>query len=46
MSTYRIEEFEKKMDELLEEFSDMSYEELADSLEYYLNMVLSKRNRE
>lgn len=31
----RIDEFRKKMDELLEEFSDLSYEEIADELDSY-----------
>ena len=38
----RIEEFETKMDALLEEFSDISYEELADSLEYYSDNLRRK----
>lgn len=31
----RIDEFRKKMDKLLEEFSDLSYEEIADELDSY-----------
>lgn len=42
----RLDEFEKRMDELLEEFTDISYEELADSLEYYADAYRAKANRD
>lgn len=38
----RIDEFEKKLDELLEEFSDVDCEELSDSFEYYMNEYIKK----
>lgn len=38
----RIDEFETKLDSLLEEFEDVSYDELGDSLEYYANMYQKK----
>ena len=31
----RIDEFEQRIDALLEEFSDLPYEDIADSFEYY-----------
>lgn len=31
----RLEEFEERLDGLLDEFSDLSYKELADSLDFY-----------
>jgi len=42
----RIDEFEQKLDALLEEFKDVSYIELADSLEYYASKMQVKSNRE
>ena len=33
----RIDEFRIKMDELLEEFSDLSYEDIANELDYLAN---------
>ena len=33
----RIDEFRVKMDELLEEFSDLSYEDISDELDYLAN---------
>ena len=42
----RLDEFETRIDELLEEFTDISYEELADSLEYYSDSLRAKANRE
>ena len=42
----RIDEFEAKLDELLKEFSDVSCEDLADSLEYYSDSYRAKANRE
>ena len=40
----RIDEFRKKMDELLEEFSDLSYEEIADELDSYQSDYQRKVN--
>ena len=40
----RIDEFRKKMDELLEEFSDLSYEEIADELDSYQSDCQRKAN--
>lgn len=40
----RIDEFRKKMDELLEEFSDLSYEEIADELDSYQSDYQRKSN--
>ena len=40
----RLQEFETKLDALLKDFSDVSYEDLADSLEYY--SVSSRRKSE
>jgi uncharacterized protein (DUF433 family) len=31
----RISDFETKLDTLIDDFNDVSYEDLADSLEYY-----------
>jgi uncharacterized protein (DUF433 family) len=42
----RIDEFEKRLDELIDEFSDISYEDLANSLEYYSETYRAKANRE
>lgn len=42
----RIDEFEQKMDALLEEFNDVPCSELADSLEYYASSMQAKANRE
>lgn len=39
----RIEEFESKLDALLEEFSDLEYEEIADSLEFYAGEYARKK---
>ena len=41
----RIDEFEAKLDELLEEFIDVDCEDLADSLEYYSDTFRAKSNR-
>ena len=38
----RIDEFEKALDVLLEQFSDVAHEELADSLEYYASSQRAK----
>lgn len=40
----RIDEFRKKMDELLEEFSDLSCEEIADELDSYQSDYQRKAN--
>ena len=42
----RIDEFESRLDGLIEEFADLSYEEIADSLDYYASNFYSKSNRE
>ena len=41
----RIDEFRVKMDELLEEFSDLSLEDIADELDYRASEYQSKANR-
>lgn len=41
----RREEFEKKLDALLDEFSDMDFEEIADSLDYYASIYSRKANQ-
>lgn len=38
----RLQEFNARLDELIKEFSDASYEDLADSLEYYSVMTRAK----
>lgn len=40
----RIDQFREKMDALLDEFSDISYEDLSDELEYYLEHYQRKYN--
>ena len=40
-----IDEFRVKMDELLEEFSDLSLEDIADELDYRASEYQSKANR-
>lgn len=42
----RKDEFEKRLDLLIDDFSDMSYEELADSLLFYSGMYQLKHNQE
>ena len=42
----RIDEFRIKMDELLEEFSDLSCEDIADELDFRASEYQSKTNRE
>ena len=42
----RKEELECKLDKLLEEFSDLSYEDIADVLEYRTCEYQCKANRE
>lgn len=41
----RTEELECKLDQLLEEYEDLSYEEIADILEYRANEYQAKANR-
>ena len=40
----RQDEFEQKLDKLIDEFADMEYEDIADSLEYYASMYNQKAN--
>lgn len=42
----RTDEFTKKLDELLEEFSDLSYEDIADELDYRASEYQRKANLE
>lgn len=42
----RQDEFEQKLDKLIDEFSDMEYEDIAYSLEYYASMYKQKANTE
>ena len=42
----RTDEFERKLDILLEDFNDLSYSNLADSLQYYADMLTRKYNQE
>jgi uncharacterized protein (DUF433 family) len=42
----RQDEFEQKLDKLLKEFSDLEYEDIAESLEYYASMYQQKANTE
>ena len=42
----RKDEFEKRLDLLLDDYTDMSYEELSDSLQYYADMLKRKYNQE
>lgn len=39
----RIDEFTERLDELLEEFSDLSYEDIADELEYHASTYQRKQ---
>ena len=41
-----IDEFTKKLDELLKEFSDLSYEDIADELDYRASAYQIKANLE
>lgn len=45
-SASRTYEFERKLDILLEDFNDLSYENIADSLQYYADMLMRKHNKE
>ena len=42
----RQDEFEQKLDKLIDEFADMEYEDIADSLGYYASMYQQKANTE
>ena len=42
----RKDEFEKRLDLLLYDYTDLSYEELSDSLRYYADMLQRKYNEE
>lgn len=42
----RTYEFERKLDILIEDFNDLSYENIADSLQYYADMFMRKHNQE
>lgn len=42
----RTDEFECKLDALIDEFSDLSCQDMADSLEYYYQQMQSKANTE
>lgn len=42
----RREELEKKIDSLLEEFSDVSLEDIADVFDYYAGVYQFKANEE
>lgn len=41
----QIDKFEQELDSLITKYSDLSYEELADSLEYYSDMCRRKENK-
>lgn len=41
----RVEQFEAQLDKLLKEYTDLSYEEISDSLEYYGDMYRRKIGR-
>lgn len=38
----RQEEFEQRLDKLIEEFYDLTYEEFAGSFEYYVDLFYKK----
>ena len=42
----RQDEFNQRLDKLIDEFTDMEYEDIADSLEYYASMYQQKANTE
>lgn len=42
----RVDEFEKRLDTLIEDFSDLSCSDIADSLDYYSSMYQQKANRD
>lgn len=41
----RIDEFEEALDTLLEQFSDVDCEDLADSFEYYASSMRAKERQ-
>lgn len=41
----RVDKFEQELDSLITKYSDLSYEEIADSLEYYCDMYRRKIGR-
>jgi len=41
----RKDEFEAKIDSLIKEYTDLSYEEIADILDYYSGMMASRANK-
>ena len=41
----RIEEFESRIDALIEEFSDIPLEDVAESLEFYADVFKAKTER-
>ena len=42
----RFEEFEKRLEELVDDFSDLSYADIADALEYKSEECIRKYNRQ
>lgn len=42
----RQDEFEQRLDKLIDEFSDIEYKDIAESLEYYASMYQQKANTE
>lgn len=42
----RQDEFEQRLDKLIDEFSDVEYKDIAESLEYYASMYNQKANTE
>jgi uncharacterized protein (DUF433 family) len=42
----RQDEFEQRLDKLIDEFTDIEYEDIAESLEYYASMYKQKANTE
>lgn len=39
----RVDELRKKLDELINEFSDLSYDDIADELNFYASVCKSNR---
>jgi hypothetical protein len=42
----RQDEFEQKLDKLIDEFSDIDYKDIAESLAFYASMCQQKANTE
>lgn len=42
----RQDEFEQRLDKLIDEFSDIEYKDIAESSEYYASMYQQKANTE